>query len=1150
MNQYVVYLADQPVTARFARESLETTAAVGYRQQLEARQAIVTRDLESRKIHVTGAVTTLLNALFISTTEDRVAEVQGIQGVTAVRILPPVKKRFLNKATAAAGAPAAWSAVGGQSNAGAGIKIAVLDTGIDQNHPSFQDNSLTPPAGFPKCTQGHPEDCSYTNKKVIVARSYVRQIVAGNEANPTSNPAADSMPDDYSPRDRTGHGTAIASAAAGAQINGPAVSFSGMAPKAFLGNYKIWGTEGVNDYPSTAVWIQALNDAVSDGMDVISLSDGGPALTGALSQGADCGLPAAASGQQPNYCDPLAAGFELAAQSGVVIALAAGNGGSDTYYTNGTYPTFNSIISPATAPSALSVGATLNTHVMTPSVSVAASGASSSLKNIPAYDGDSFFPVGLAAYAAFPAWTAPMIDVTSTGDNGLACSALPAGSLSNAFALIQRGTCAFSTKTDNAQAAGAIGVVLVNNSSAILGPEGNENFSGPVVMISQSAGAALQTYIDANEGALVTIDTSGTETDLASFIAAANSSFAAGLTAGGNQLASYSSMGPTPDGLMKPDLVTVGGSDNGLAVDPNDVYIPFPAGIYMATQSFDPGGDLYSQNGFISANGTSFATPLVAGAAALIKQAHPSLRGAQVKSLLVNGATQDVTVDDFGDPVDAEWIGAGRLNAGASIGLTVTAEPATISFGVAKSLPITKTITLTNIGSSSVTLTPTVNCCSVNQTQTSVSGATVSASPSSITIAAGATATLTVTLSGTVPAASSYSGSIALKGGSVSMSIPFLYLVGGTTAYNAYLLSGYGFEGLAGQDAGFIALQVTDAYGVPVPNQPMTLTSSPRGAVTFKSVSGEPSCSGTTTITCNTDNFGVAYAEVILGSALTSSAFLNITAAGALQFQPNVFVMSSPSVSTIVDNVSGKQPIAPGSWVAIFGTNLVNPGEMIDSTNGDLSSSYLAQGGMLPLVLDGTTVSFDVPGKGISVPGYIYYVNPGQVNVWVPWELEGQTSAQMKVTVDEVLYGNVITVPLSNYAPSLYTNTGNIVTAQNATNFSLITASNPAVQGQSIVLYANGMGPVNNQPTSGNESPGAPNLATTTTQPVVTIGGKQATVQFSGLTPGYVGLYQINVQVPTGLTAGNQPITVTIGGATSPAQTSGSSPQTIVIPVK
>src|ERR1035441_417525 len=139
----------------------------------------------------------------------------------------------LNKATQVMNAPTAWNLVGGQSNAGKGIKIGILDTGIDQNHPAFQDSSLAYPPGFPK-SSGSPDAANYTNTKVIVARSYVSLIAAGTDPN---NPAADSMPDDYSPRDRIGHGTAVASAAAG-NTNTGSVTFSGMAPKAWLGNYR------------------------------------------------------------------------------------------------------------------------------------------------------------------------------------------------------------------------------------------------------------------------------------------------------------------------------------------------------------------------------------------------------------------------------------------------------------------------------------------------------------------------------------------------------------------------------------------------------------------------------------------------------------------------------------------------------------------------------------------------------------------------------------------------------------------------------------------------------------------------------------------------------------------------------------------------
>src|SRR5712692_7065200 len=83
--------------------------------------------------------------------------------------LPPVS-RDLNAAVSLVNASAAWSAVGGTGTAGAGIKIGIIDTGIDQTHRAFQDPSLTPPSGFPK------GDAAYTNNKVFVARSYVPML--------------------------------------------------------------------------------------------------------------------------------------------------------------------------------------------------------------------------------------------------------------------------------------------------------------------------------------------------------------------------------------------------------------------------------------------------------------------------------------------------------------------------------------------------------------------------------------------------------------------------------------------------------------------------------------------------------------------------------------------------------------------------------------------------------------------------------------------------------------------------------------------------------------------------------------------------------------------------------------------------------------
>jgi subtilisin family serine protease len=306
-------------------------------------------------------------------------------------------------------------------------------------------------------------------------------------------------------------------------------------------------------------------------------------------------------------------------------------------------------------------------------VSVNAANAPANLKGIAAQISNAtFYPSSNGANQA------PLIDVTQLGNNGLACTALPANSLNGAYALIERGTCNFSVKASNAELAGATGVIfyMADSSAAIIPSVGQ--FTGPVVMISNSAGVALKSYIDANPGQVVTIDTAGTETDLATYVAQMGLAPAAA-----NQLASYSSFGPTPDGAIKPDLVAVAGFDGSIA---------YSAGLYLAAQNYDPNGILYSTNRYAAAEGTSFSTPIVAGAAALVKQAHPNYTSGQIKSALANHAAQDTTTDDFGDVMNVLGVGAGRLDAGAAINATVTAEPATVSFGIVKSgaLPITR----------------------------------------------------------------------------------------------------------------------------------------------------------------------------------------------------------------------------------------------------------------------------------------------------------------------------------------------------------------------------------------------------------------------------------------------------------------------------
>ena len=1126
-NRYALILQDEPVASRYAtREQMRTSAADGYRRQLALRQTAVHRELERRGVPIISSVSEVLNAVFVSVPADRVAELAAIPGVLGVR---PMRQMHLtlNKATQLLNAPAAWNLVGGQSKAGAGIKIGILDTGIDQNHPAMQDSSLAfPDNTFPRCS-GSADACSYTSTKVIVARSYVKQIVIGNEADP-QNPAADSVPDDYSPRDRIGHGTAVASCAAG-NTNTGSVTFSGMAPKAWLGSYKIWGSPSVNDSPPEDVWITALNDAVADGMDVINMSSGGTALTGPLDTGAACG----ASANVP--CDALATAFENAAKT-VVVVVAAGNGGQDGY----NYPAFNMISSPATAPSAIAVGATIGSHVMAPSVKVLGTGVPSNLLNIPAIPSDvSYYPSSLGAN------TAPLVDAATAGD-AYACKTFAAGSLSGAFALVQRGptgagACDFDTKAANVQDAGAAGMILfMSADSPPLTPvpfalEFNYEYYMPVVGLSNADGFALKNYLAAHPGVNVTIDRAGIQVDLNTYGQSVN--FSSPVVA--NQLASYSSFGPNAgNGAIKPEIVATGGLDIWLLPDPNDDYLYPYAGLYMATQKYDPLSDMYSDNGYLAANGTSFASPLVAGAAALVKQAHPKYTVAQIKSALVNTAVQDVTTDDFGNSVDVEWLGAGRLDAGLAANANVTLQvldsaaavnpPATVTlnFGILKSgatMPATKVVQIANSGAASVTLAVAV------VTGVAASGATVTTDKTTVTVAAGGTGTFNVNLGGSVPKAGAYSGAVTLQGSGVSLRIPYLFLVGTGVASNFIPLFG-GPDGTVGQDAGLVAVKMVDSYGVPAAGAAVTFTVSPRGSVTLRSVAGEPACSSAPSIvsvTCPTDSYGVAYVDVLLGSTPTSSVKVNASAPG---FLPQAFsgaIRLQPTISAggVVDAAAFKTPVAPGSYISIFGANL---SEYSDPVTHALAPNAL------PLNIDGVTVSFDVPSAKLSVPGYLTYVSPGQVNVQVPWELQGQTSAQVKVTLYGYSWGNVVTVPLADAAPAFIESSGIAVGLDQ--NNAIVTTANPVKRGQLVQLYMNGLGPVTGGPASG-EFASKTVLTPTVATPQVTIGGQPTTTLFSGLAPGFPGLYQVNAIVPAGISAGTVPISLTIGGATTKAST-------------
>src|SRR3984957_7579922 len=1031
-NRYALLLDDPPVSQFYpTRESMLSPVAGTYRAQIRAKHAALRSEIAARGFIVTGEVDTLLNAIFVAAPPERAAELASIPGVSGVLPLRYYKLR-LNRAVTLVDASGAWNALGGVGNAGLGVKVAILDTGIDQTHPAFQDSSLLAPSGFPICSGS---DCAFPQNKVIVARSYVSMLAAGSSA---SNPAADSRPDDISPRDHTGHGTAVASVVAGNTNNG-LVTITGMAPRAFLGNYRIFGSPGVNDTTSDDVIITAAEQAMNDGMDIISLSLGAPALTGPLDTGSICGESTGTP------CDPLASALESAAKAGMIIVVAAGNNGED----GANYPSFNTIASPGDAPSVIAAGASTNSHAFTETVSVPGTS-----QNYAAYLGDGTTPSA--------ALTAPAIDVATLGGGALACSALPANSLSGAIALIERGTCTFLLTFQNAVAAGAVGVIFyMADSSTAISPGGLGGTPQPAVMISNADGGTLRSYLDANPSQNVTINPTEVEQLLTVY----------------NQLASFSSQGPvTGTSALKPDLVAVG------------------TNMYMAAESYDPLGEVYGANGYTVASGTRFATPLVTGAAALGKQNHPNWTAAQVKRALVNTATQDVSQDDSANAVTAHSLGAGKLDAGAAVAATMTANPATISFGALTRLSAAQQIILTNNSSVSVSLAVS------NDNSHGASGVAMTFSQPSLTLAPGASPTLTVTLSGSLPPAGSYSGAVAITGQNVSMRVPYLYMVASGVPANIIPIYGNNYDGTVG-DTTYAFFKLVDGSGLPVSSSRITFTTS-------ANIVGADSV---------TDSYGVGGAEFSLGS---SPGTYTITAiSGGQKFPPPAPARALPALSGISNAPDPASAVAPGSYISIFGSALS------EVTN----SSSTAR---LPLAINSVIVSFDVPSAGISVPGHLTYVSPSQVNVQVPWELAGHSSAQVKVAIN-YSYGNVVTLPLANFAPAFFEISTGVVAALD-TNYKTIGTSNPAVRGETIALYANGLGPVTNTPASGDPASSTA-LSRTTQIPTVTIGGAAAPVSFSGLAPGFAGLYQINVTVPSIIGAGQQPIVVSIGGQASKA---------------
>jgi uncharacterized protein (TIGR03437 family) len=245
-------------------------------------------------------------------------------------------------------------------------------------------------------------------------------------------------------------------------------------------------------------------------------------------------------------------------------------------------------------------------------------------------------------------------------------------------------------------------------------------------------------------------------------------------------------------------------------------------------------------------------------------------------------------------------------------------------------------------------------------------------------------------------------------------------------------------------------------------------------------------------------------ASVSGGGALTLGRASDLTlVATAVPPQANGGIANAASAGQAPPSV-----VSLGSYVAIYGTALAGP--------GNPSASSLP----LPTTLNGAQVSLG----GLPMP--LLYASPVQINGLVPQGLQPNSSYPLVVTVGGVP-GAAVQLKVLELQPGIYTvnesGSGAGIVSEALTG-QLNSVSNPAHSGDFLVVYCTGLGPVqgpNGQagPTDGAVAPGSPLFQTVATV-TASIGGVGAPVSFSGLTPTFAGLYQVNIQVPAGVTPG------------------------------
>ncbi len=226
------------------------------------------------------------------------------------------------------------------------------------------------------------------------------------------------------------------------------------------------------------------------------------------------------------------------------------------------------------------------------------------------------------------------------------------------------------------------------------------------------------------------------------------------------------------------------------------------------------------------------------------------------------------------------------------------------------------------------------------------------------------------------------------------------------------------------------------------------------------------------------------------------------------------------SDTSVGNAASGQAGLVPGSLATLYGGNLT-----------ELSGIVSAPRIPLPTTLAGVSVT--VAGRAAPLYAVANVRGQEQINFQVPFETPAGQAARVVVSRGTTL-SDPVDVPAVAAQPGIFTINGTAAIVVHADGNRLVTPEAPLIPGERVYFYATGLGAVDRPPANGQASPRDP-PARSVQNPVVTIGGVRCEVEFAGLAPDFVGVYQINVVVASSTGGGERELRVTVGEAASPA---------------